>query len=623
VGSVDQYPVFEGAVSFKDINMLFLIWVAPAVFFIIFYGMTRRRRLMQKFSTDKGLNTIAPESGSRNRWIKSILVLLSLVFSAIALAGPQHGFRWQEIEQKGIDIIVALDCSRSMLATDIKPTRLDRAKREIVDLLTMLQGDRVGLTAFAGTAFLQCPLTLDYESFYIFLNALSPDFLPVGGTDISAALETAKNAFSEKDSSEKAIILITDGESTSGNPAASAEALAKAGIKLFCVGVGNPDGAPVPDNEGRFRKDNTGTIVISKLDEETLKSMALRTGGAYVRSVSGDMDLDLIYTKRIRESLTAENRTAGRKKIMINCYQWVLMAAILACIIDMFCSPGYKKKMLLLLLMGLCALSPKVEAGSGSAELKQGLKAYRKGDFDAARKAFTDVQIHHPKRPELFFNIGNTYYKQGKYSEAEKQFVESLTGDDPAVHQKAHYNLGNTYFRQGKLQEAKTSYETAIETAKKLNIEDKQAEANLELVKKLIEQQPKQPSQGKGEDSENKEKKDSENHPPSDSQNNASQKQTGENQKAESGQKKESGPSESNPDETTFGDQMDTQNQPENKDAEKSAVNQLENPKKQPAKENQEAAPIHQAERILNRLQDKPGRAMMPNYRKRSIEKDW
>ena len=205
--------------KFSQIEMLFLIWAIPVFFLVVVYGMKTRQNILARFASSKALSAIAPEANSGRRWVKAGLVLCSLLFVCLALSGPQYGYKWQTIEQKGVDIIVALDLSRSMLATDIQPTRLDRAKREIYDLLAMLKGDRMGLVAFAGTAFLQCPLTLDYDAFNIFLNSLTPDSMPVGGTDISGAITTSLSAFDLKTTSQKAVILITDGENTGkGDP---------------------------------------------------------------------------------------------------------------------------------------------------------------------------------------------------------------------------------------------------------------------------------------------------------------------------------------------------------------------------------------------------------------------
>ena len=322
VDCIDQHKVSEGAVKFVDLQSLFLIWAVPILFLFCFYGMRRRKRIMRRFAKPEGLKAVCPEASAMRRWAKSMLLLSAVLFSAVALAGPQYGFKWQEIEQKGVDIILTVDCSRSMLAEDVKPSRLARAKREILDLVSILKGDRVGLVALAGTAFLQCPLTLDYSGFHIFLDVLSPDFMPVGGTDLNRAIATALDAFEEKDETEKAIILITDGETTQGDPMEGALSASRAGVKLFCIGVGNPDGVPVPEKGGGFKKDSKGGIVLSRLDESMLKEMALATGGAYVRSVAGDMDLDLIYEREIRGKMRMETVSVGKKKIWQNRFQW-------------------------------------------------------------------------------------------------------------------------------------------------------------------------------------------------------------------------------------------------------------------------------------------------------------
>lgn len=314
---------------FAHIHMLFLIWAVPLVFLVCVYGMKKRKSILKTFCGSSGLSVLSPMMSAKRRWVKYALLLVSLLFTSMALSGPQYGFKWQEIERKGVDLFIAMDCSKSMLATDIQPTRLERAKREVFDLLSMLQGDRAGLIAFAGTAFVQCPLTLDYNAFNLFMNALGPDSIPLGGTDIAAAIHAALDGFSEKDETDKAIILITDGESTGGDPVAAAEEALKKGVKIFCIGVGHDEGVPVPDTNGGFQKDNQGKIILARLDEDTLKKIASVTGGDYVRSVAGDMDLDRIYTQNIRGTMEQKTLQSGKKKIWEDRFQWFLGPAIM------------------------------------------------------------------------------------------------------------------------------------------------------------------------------------------------------------------------------------------------------------------------------------------------------
>jgi len=316
--------------NFTTVDMLYLFWTIPIFFVLYVYGMRRRQRILKEYATPHGLKYLCPDALNHRRWVKTSLVLGGAILMVLAMSGPQYGYKWQTVERKGVDIIIALDCSKSMLATDVKPTRLERAKREIRDLLELLQGDRVGLISFAGTAFLNCPLTLDYHSFFIFVDHLSPEYLPVGGTDLSTALETAFSAFDPEANTEKAVILITDGEHTGQTPPVEAAAsLNKKKIKLFCIGVGKKEGVPVPEKGGGFKKNRSGGIILSKLDETVLQQMALSTGGAYVRSITGDMDLETIYLKEIKGKMEQATLSDNRLKVWEDRFQWPLALAIL------------------------------------------------------------------------------------------------------------------------------------------------------------------------------------------------------------------------------------------------------------------------------------------------------
>jgi Ca-activated chloride channel homolog len=315
--------------KFANIHMLFLIWSVPLVFLVCIYGMRKRRKTLSAYYEGIHDTTLNPEGSPNRRWLKYSLLLLCLFFMSVALSGPQYGFKWQEIERKGVDIFVAIDCSKSMLATDIKPSRLERAKREVYDLLSMLEGDRAGLVAFAGTAFIQCPLTLDYGTFHLFMTELGPSTIPLGGTDIAEAIDAALSGFPEGSTSDKALILITDGESTGGDAVEAAQRAKEKGVKIFCVGVGGEDGVPVTDEGGGFKKDDQGNIILTRIDEAGLKKIAAITGGDYVRSVAGDMDLDRIYKKNIRGAMEQSTLTSGKKKIWEDRFQWFLGPALI------------------------------------------------------------------------------------------------------------------------------------------------------------------------------------------------------------------------------------------------------------------------------------------------------
>jgi Ca-activated chloride channel family protein len=226
----------------------------------------------------------------------------ALAFSLLALAGPLWGFHWEEVHREGVDIIVALDTSRSMLAEDVKPNRLERAKLAVEDLVKQLRGDRIGLIAFAGSAFVQCPLTLDYEAFTESLRAISVGIIPKGGTALAEAITTSLEAFEGHQSKHEALILITDGEDHEGSVDDAAKQAADRGIKIYTIGIGTPDGDLIPvtvQGEQTFLKDRKGQVIKSRLDDETLKKIGTTTGGAYVHATGPSLGLDEVYAEYI------------------------------------------------------------------------------------------------------------------------------------------------------------------------------------------------------------------------------------------------------------------------------------------------------------------------------------
>lgn len=595
---------------FASLEMLFLIWTIPVFFMVVLFGWKKRRKILLRYASGKRLNAIVTETLPARRGLKAGLMLAVLFFTAIALSGPQYGYRWQEVEQRGIDIIIALDCSRSMLATDMRPTRLDRAKREVYDLLALLKGDRIGLVAFAGTAFLQAPLTLDYEGFHLFLDALSPDFLPVGGTDISGAIATSLSAFDEKTDSQKAIILITDGENTGrGDPVAAAKEAEKAGVKVFSIGVGDEDGVPIPNPSGGFQKDAGGNIILTRLDEDMLKKMAALTGGTYVRSIAGDMDLDLIYTTEIRGKMEQSTLASGRKQIWEDRFQYFVSLAIIACILEILLPLTPKPATPTLFLICFLLLSIPAHANSYRESMQKGRDAYDRQDYQAALTYFIDAQLENPDNTKVLYNLGNTYYRLGDYDSAAIHFKALEKTRDEALRQEVLYNLGNTNFRKDMLDDAVKNYQEALT----IDPEDIQTQQNLVYVKKMKEMQKEQQEQQRADPKDNNAKDPSD---PSES-------------RQEDSQRKDDPDDPENQDPSSYGKEMDQDPSSES----------MRPPTDSEADENQEpqAGSIgahpdgmannpeekKQAEHALNRLKDQPGRAMIPRIRERHVEKDW
>ncbi len=308
---------------------LYLIGLIPLLIGFMIWAEKKRKMLAAQFVDASLLSRLVSPRAAGQRRRKTRLLIWGLVFLMVALAQPRWGFQWQDLKQTGVDIVVAIDVSNSMRATDIKPSRLERAKHKVADLLRMLKGDRVGLVAFAGASFLHCPLTLDYQAAEMFLSALDTDLIPLQGTAIGHAIETSIQAFSATEKKSKAIILITDGEDHEGTVLKAIQRAKQEGVKIFVIGIGQEEGVPVPDPSGGFKRNRSGEIVLSKINEPLLEKIAVESGGIYVRSVHGDMDLRTIYLEQIQQSMEKKELKSSRRKHWTERFQWLIFAGLL------------------------------------------------------------------------------------------------------------------------------------------------------------------------------------------------------------------------------------------------------------------------------------------------------
>jgi Ca-activated chloride channel family protein len=296
---------------------------------------------MYRFVEKALAGSISPAISRQRRIIKIIMIIIAISLMVFSLARPQWGFEWKETKFKGIDLLIAIDVSRSMLATDMKPNRLERVKFAVKDLIKKLNSDRIGLIAFAGTAFLQCPLTIDYNGFLLTLDDLNANTIPRGGTNISNAIKEAMAVFKGQDEKYKTLILITDGDNLEGDPMAAAREASGDGVKIYCVGVGTAEGSliPVTDERGSsgWVADNKGNVVKAGLNEDTLKSIAISTGGSYVRATQSDFGLVLLYDKSITK-LEKKDIEGKMNKQYHERFQYFLGIAILLLLIEPFIS---------------------------------------------------------------------------------------------------------------------------------------------------------------------------------------------------------------------------------------------------------------------------------------------
>jgi Ca-activated chloride channel homolog len=317
----------------------FTIILALALFY--FWTAKLRKSALEKFAQKELLDGLLSCLDYRKRFLKVSLMVLAISLMLFALMRPQWGFHWEEVRRKGVDILIALDTSKSMLAEDVKPSRFQRSKLAIKDLVRNLKGDRIGLIAFSGSAFLQCPMTLDYGGFLLSLDNTDIDTIPKGGTSITSAIKEALRSYEGSEKKYKVLIVITDGEDHEGDPEAAAEEAKKEGIKIFCIGIGTKEGEliPVTDEAGQksFLKDSQGNVVKSHLDETSLQKIALNTGGVYVRATNAEFGLDLIYREKV-DRMEKRELEAKMNKHYEERFQIFLWLALALLVIEHFIS---------------------------------------------------------------------------------------------------------------------------------------------------------------------------------------------------------------------------------------------------------------------------------------------
>ncbi len=320
---------------------LYLLLLLIPIGLLMIWDFYKRKSALKEFASEKAAKRLAPKKSSAKYFIKSVLVLLSLLLLIFSLANPQVGTKVEEVKQVGIDVYILLDVSNSMNAEDIKPSRLEKAKHDIKNLIKKLQGDRIGLIVFAGRAYVQFPLTTDYSAANMFLDAVDVNSVPQQGTNIGEAIALALNSFKKKTETKKAIILITDGEDNEGGIDDGIKKANEENVSIYTIGLGTPEGSPIPnyDASGKmigYKKDRYNKVVLTKLDETTLKKIASETHGKYYSAQNGENELEMIY----KDLSKLQKKEFGSKRItdFEDRYYYLLLPAILLLLLDFFLS---------------------------------------------------------------------------------------------------------------------------------------------------------------------------------------------------------------------------------------------------------------------------------------------
>jgi len=474
---------------------------------VLFVRAERRATLrLREFVSERLLPNLARTVDRPRRSVRFALVVLGLALAITALAQPRWGYTYEDAKRKGLDLILAVDTSRSMLSNDVLPNRLQRMKLAAQDLISELQGDRVGLVAFAGRAFLQAPLTIDYDAAVEAINDLDTNTIPEGGTNISDAINLAVRTFGKSAIGNRAVIIFTDGEELSGDAVKAAKVAADAGVRIFTVGVGTPEGSLIPIGNGEgggaaFVKDSKGQVVKSKLDEKRLKEIAESTGGFYVHLEDGPRTMKQLFAEGLAK-MQAGDIDARLSRRPIERYRWPLGATMF--FLTAFFLMRERKR--------LRTTAPRANAprrtlamaailllfAHASFGAAPGLDAYRQNKFNEAYQEFEKTLTDHPQTQaaeRIEFDAGAAAYKMKDFGKALNSFSQALLSPDAGLQSTSHYNLGNTLYQRGETQkkddEKLKDWTNALqhyEQTLKLAPENKEAKDNLEYVKKKIEE---------------------------------------------------------------------------------------------------------------------------------------
>ncbi len=511
---------------FAEPTAFHLLYLIPIL--IVFYVVVfrRKKRAMALFGELALMRTLTESVSSKEQVWKVALNVLGVLFLILALTRPQFGMKLEQTKRSRLDIMVVLDTSLSMLAEDVKPSRLERAKYEMGRLIEHLSGDRIGVVAFAGESFVQCPLTMDYGAAKMLLDVLNTGTIPVPGSAIGGAIEKAAKAFNIKDRKYKAIVLLTDGENLEGDPIEAAKAAAEEGVRIYAVGLGTHSGEVIrlKDEKGRFtgyKKDRGGSIVKTRLDEKTLEEMAGVTRGKYYRASTSSSVADQIYedlSKLEKRELESKEYAQYQER-----FQYFLFVAILLFGLEALLSDRRKKRRgrgrgrgregesgrfsgSPSLLVSLSTVSCLLFLGLGdpiATKNEKGNEFFHHEQYDDALTYYRDAQLDAPDLSALHFNVGDALYKQGKFDEALQAYEQALDAEDADFQGKVYYNMGNTFFKKNQLGESVEAYKKSLELVPK----DAEAKFNLEFVQSKLQEQEQQQQREGQDDKQDGEKK--------------------------------------------------------------------------------------------------------------------
>ena len=497
---------------FADPIYLYLLAVIPVLAIIRFLTYRNQKKRLRKFGDPKLLRELMPDVSRFRPAVKFWILQGALALLIAMLARPQFGTKINNEQRVGIETIIAMDISNSMMAEDITPSRLDRSKMMVENLVDHFTNDKIGLIVFAGDAFVQLPITSDYVSAKMFLSSIDPSMMATQGTDIARAIEMATHSFTQEEGIGKAIIVITDGEDHEGGALEAAKAAKDAGMRVYVLGVGSTKGSPIPiPGTGDYMKDNTGNTVMSALNEDMCRQVAQAGGGAYIHVENNSAAQDQLDTEL--DKLAKKETTSTVYSEFDEQFQAVAILALLLLILEICIfdrrNPlikrlslfGSKKKAAATMLLLMVAATASAQQADRQY-IREGNKQFRLGQYDKAEVSYRKAVEKNPKNPQAAYNLGNALMAQKKDSAAVQQFEQSTRIEtNPLRKAAAYHNMGVICQTHKMYGEAIEAYKNALRN----NPNDDETRYNLVLCKHLKKKQDeKQKQNQQNKDDQNK-----------------------------------------------------------------------------------------------------------------------
>ena len=496
---------------FEDPIYLYLLVLIPLLALLRFFMVHQQKKRLRRFGDPELVRQLMPDVSRFRPLVKFCLLLAALALLIVTLARPQFGTKISHEKRTGIETIIAMDISNSMLAEDVTPSRLDRSKMMVENLVDHFTNDKIGLIVFAGDAFIQLPITSDYVSAKMFLSNIDPSMISVQGTDIAKAIDMASHSFTQQEGIGKAIIVITDGEDHEGGALEAAKNAKEKGLRVYVLGVGSPQGAPIPTGDGNYMKDQAGQTVMTGLNEEMCRQIAEAGGGAYIHVENNssaqdqlDAELDKLAKKETESTIYSDYDEQFQAVAIIVLLLLILETCLLEAKNPVLKNISLFKRKKVATVICLLLTATTLMAQGDRQLVRQGNKQFRAGNNKEAEVSYRKAVEKNPRNPQACYNLGNALMQQQKDSAAVAQFETAAKLEtNPIRRAQAYHNMGVVCQGKRMYGEAIEAYKEALRN----NPTDDETRYNLTLCKRQQKQQQDQQKQQQDKNQQNKQDK--------------------------------------------------------------------------------------------------------------------